>query len=82
MLRKLDLKVTTVDDLWVFTGVTNDRGVLVDTCEGDSGGPLLSFREGGWELVGTLQVVYKSRGKKMKNGESFYTIMNGDFALE
>ena len=61
VLRKLDLKVTTVDDLWVFTGVTNDKGVLVDTCEGDSGGPLLSFREGVWELVGTLQVVYRSK---------------------
>lgn len=44
-----------MDDLWVFTGVTNERGELVDTCEGDSGGPLLIYREGRWELVGTLQ---------------------------
>ena len=57
-LRRLDLKVTSVDDLWVLTGVTNERGELVDTCEGDSGGPLLIYREGRWELVGTLQVSY------------------------
>ena len=55
-LRRLELEVTSVDDLWVFTGVTNSRGQLVDTCEGDSGGPLLVQREGQWHLVGTLKV--------------------------
>ena len=48
--------MTSVDDLWVFTGVTNSRGQLVDTCEGDSGGPLLVQRQGQWHLVGTLKV--------------------------
>ena len=55
-LRRLELKVTSVEDLWVFTGVTNSRGQLVDTCEGDSGGPLLLQKEGQWHLVGTLKV--------------------------
>ena len=55
-LRRLELEVTSVDDLWDFTGVTNSRGQLVDTCEGDSGGPLLVQREGQWHLVGTLKV--------------------------
>ena len=50
-LRRLELEVTSVDDLWVFTGVTNSRGQLVDSCEGDSGGPLLVQREGQWPYL-------------------------------
>ena len=55
-LRRLELEVTSLDDLWVYTGVINSRGELVDTCEGDSGGPLLVQRGGQWHLVGTLKV--------------------------
>ena len=65
-LRRLDLKVTSVDDLWVLTGVTNERGELVDTCEGDSGGPLLIYKEGHWELIGTLQVVYMEENQPVR----------------
>ena len=55
-LRRLELEVTSLDDLWVYTGVINSRGELVDTCEGDSGGPLLVQRGTQWHLVGTLKV--------------------------
>ena len=31
-------------------------GEVTDSCDGDSGGPLLIRRQGSWEIVGTLQV--------------------------
>ena len=55
-LRKLKLRVTSVEKLFVKTGVTNINGEVADPCEGDSGGPLLIWRQGNWEIVGTLQV--------------------------
>ena len=55
-LRKLKLKVTSVDDLWVETSATNEKGEVADPCDGDSGGPLLLKRQNNWEVVGTLQV--------------------------
>ena len=55
-LRRLELEVNSLEDLWVYTGVVNSRGELVDTCEGDSGGPLLVQRGSQWHLVGTLKV--------------------------
>ena len=73
-LRRLDLKVTSVDDLWVLTGVTNERGELVDTCEGDSGGPLLIYREGRWELVGTLQVSQMKNNDLVSRVKGFHVI--------
>ena len=59
-LRKLKLSVTTVDKLWVRTGVTNSEGNVSDPCKGDSGGPLLILRENNWEVAGTLKVDYQS----------------------
>ena len=55
-LRKLKLRVTSVDKLLVKTGVTNEKGEVADPCKGDSGGPLLLRRKGNWEVVGTLKV--------------------------
>ena len=55
-LRKLKLKVTSVDELWVETSATNEKGEVADPCDGDSGGPLLLKRQNNWEVVGTLQV--------------------------
>ena len=55
-LRKLKLKVTSVEKLWVKTGVKNEKGEVADPCDGDSGGPLLIRRQANWEVVGTLLV--------------------------
>ena len=55
-LRKLKLRVTSVEKLFVKTAVANKDGEVADTCEGDGGGPLLIWRQGNWEVVGTLQV--------------------------
>ena len=55
-LRKLKLKVTSVEKLWVKTGATNEKGEVADPCDGDSGGPLLIRRQANWEVVGTLLV--------------------------
>ena len=55
-LQKLTLRVTSVEKLFVKTGVTNKDGEVTDPCDGDSGGPLLIRRQGSWEIVGTLQV--------------------------
>ena len=55
-LRKLKLTVTSVENLFVKTNVTNSKGEVADPCDGDSGGPLLLWRQGNWEIVGTLQV--------------------------
>ena len=60
-LRRLELEVNSLEDLWVYTGVVNSRGELVDTCEGDSGGPLLVQRGTQWHLVGTLKVAHFSK---------------------
>ena len=55
-LRKLKLRVTSVEKLFVRTAVMNAKGEVTDTCRGDSGGPLLIWRQGNWEVVGTLKV--------------------------
>ena len=55
-LRKVKLRVTSVEKLFVKTAVTNKDGEVTDPCEGDSGGPLLIWRQGNWEVVGTLNV--------------------------
>ena len=55
-LRKLTLRVTSVEKLFVKTAVTNKDGEVADPCDGDSGGPLLIWRQGSWEVVGTLKV--------------------------
>ena len=55
-LRRLSLKVTSVEKLFVKTAVTNKDGEVADPCKGDSGGPLLIKRKNNWEVVGTLQV--------------------------
>ena len=58
-LRRLNLKVTSVEKLFVKTAVTNKDGEVADLCKGDSGGPLLIKRKNNWEVVGTLQVNYQ-----------------------
>ena len=55
-LRKLKLRVSSVDKLFVHTDVMNAKGEVTDTCKGDSGGPLLIWRQSKWEVVGTLRV--------------------------
>ena len=55
-LRKLTLRVTSVKKLFVKTAVKNKDGEVADPCDGDSGGPLLIWRQGSWEVVGTLKV--------------------------
>ena len=60
-LRKLKLRVTSVEKLFVHTAVTNAKGEVTDTyCRGDSGGPLLIWRQGRWEVVGALKVTFVS----------------------
>ena len=50
-----------VSDVDLESGLTytavgrNEFGTPVDTCEGDSGGPLLAWREDAWRLYATLQ---------------------------
>ena len=44
-----------VDDLWVYTE-SETEGVIMDPCEGDSGGPLLIDNGGQPLLIGVLQV--------------------------
>ena len=56
-LRKLELNVTTTDDLFIYTdSSTVINGVPADTCKGDSGGPLVIKRHGEWQLIGSLSV--------------------------
>ena len=55
-LRRLKLRVSSVEKLFVKTAVTNRNGEVADPCNGDSGGPLLIWRKGRWEIVGTLEV--------------------------
>ncbi len=60
-LRKLSLTVSSTSPLWVHTSVREDglpHGQLTDPCKGDSGGPLVIWRNGEWEIVGTLKVGY------------------------
>jgi hypothetical protein len=57
-LLKADLTVSDVDAVGGFTYTEVGRtqlGIPVDTCAGDSGGPLLAWRDGAWLLYATLQ---------------------------
>ena len=60
-LRKLKLNVTSVDKLLVKTAVTNSNGTVSDPCKGDSGGPLLVWKQDHWEIIGTLKVRYATK---------------------
>ena len=59
-LRSLQLTITEVSDLWVYTASITD-GKITDTCKGDSGGPLVVKRGGELRLVGVLQVGQRSK---------------------
>ena len=56
-LRKLNLTVLRHDDHWIYTDSSvMVEGVPSDPCAGDSGGPLIIWREEEWKIAGTLFV--------------------------
>ena len=54
-LRSLELTISTIGDLWLYTHITDERGRITDPCKGDSGGPLAVRRNREWQLVGVLK---------------------------
>ena len=54
VLKKINLEVSRVEGEEVYTKVEVVDGIPVDPCEGDSGGPLLVWREDSWTLAATL----------------------------
>jgi len=54
-LRSLNLTITSVMGIWLYTSNFDSTGRITDTCRGDSGGPLFIERNGQVELVGVLK---------------------------
>jgi len=53
-LMMLQLNITSVEELFIYTGVFTG-GKITDPCYGDSGGPLAIWRADQWQLVGVLE---------------------------
>jgi len=76
-LRSLELTISTIEDLWVYTHITDERGRITDPCKGDSGGPLAVRRNSEWQLIGVLKGEGYNCRDNQTTGDGLWTLLLG-----